>query len=161
MEGFELGSTPGSMECCCWCPIVSLLLHRLTPPVLLASSSISVVTFPPPAWCIFVGETRAAGLTISVVNNLEYSQGVGQHFCDNTHYVLNYTVLTKHSGGNETLVLTAQNVPVSGFPDPESITTNAIMRLPLYLNITLLGCPPCFQFSAVVCALSSFNGCLQ
>ena len=86
--------------------------------------------------------------TTAHLNNLEYSQGVGQHFCDSTHNVLNYTVLTKHSGGNETLVLTAQNVPVSGFPDPESIKTNAIMRLPLYLNITLLGCPPCFQFSS-------------
>ena len=76
------------------------------------------------------------GSTTAHLNNLEYSQGVGQYFCDSTHNVLNYTVLTDHSGGSEMLVLTAQNVPVSEFVQP------------LYLNITLLECPPCFQFSS-------------
>jgi len=54
------------------------------------------------------------------LNSLEYSQIVGQYFCDSTHNVLHYTILTNHSEGNELLVLTAQNVPVSDFPDPKS-----------------------------------------
>jgi len=38
-------------------------------------------------------------------------------------------------------------VPISEFPDPESVR-DSILQVQLYLNITLLGCPPCFQFSS-------------
>ena len=88
--------------------------------------------------------------TTAQLNSLEYSQNVGQYFCDSTHNVLNYTVLTYHSGGNETLVLTALSVPVSEFPDAE-IVQEKIMQVPLYLNITMKRCPPFFQFSDSGC----------
>jgi len=82
--------------------------------------------------------------TTAHLNSLEYSQNVGQYFCDSTHNALHYTILTNHSEGNEMLVLTAQNVPVSDFPDPKVVQHTNV----LYLNITLKRCPPCFQFSS-------------
>ena len=85
--------------------------------------------------------------TTAYLKPQEYSQNVGQYFCDSTHNVLNYTILTNHSERNETLVLTPRNVPISEFPDQEFVR-GSILQVQLYLNITLLGCPPCFQFSS-------------
>ena len=85
--------------------------------------------------------------TTAYLKPQEYSQNVGQYFCDSTHNVLNYTILTNHSERNETLVLTPRYVPISEFPDQEFVR-GSILQVQLYLNITLLGCPPCFQFSS-------------
>jgi len=85
--------------------------------------------------------------TTAHLSSGEHSQNVGQYLCNSTHNVLNYTILTHHSEGTETLVLTSHNVPISEFPDPESVR-GPILQVQLYLNITLLGCPPCFQFSS-------------
>ena len=99
--------------------------------------------------------------TTAQLKRSQYLQHVTQFHCSATQNVLSYTTYTEQNGGNEILVLTTQNVSVSQFPNNELVqltfeeyndsfnmyTPTELLRLPMYINITVQRCPPGFRFS--------------